>query len=488
MKIIPTLFWAATAALLCVHSSPRAAASVEGWAVVKGQNFWQEPGLNPQTETVESWFAFAGLWADPATAVLITNVYLERSGGTSPLVPDPDSGTFDLMDEAVWDTKAELDQQVPNNFAYRLFWTHATEGQKVSTLGPLGADNYPTTAPRIRNLAELQNVTPGEPVTIEWDPMPNGTANDFIQVMVWGWDWHDDWEVAESPWLGQPGALDGRANSYTLPGGLPLAGSTYEVSIVFLKVSRRDNSTQPGAVGVSGFARVTSAEIATSGGNCGYSLSANSANVGAEFGQGSFFVTAAATCSWQATSSAEWLIALGLGPGSGEVEYMVLPNTNAAGRVAAIMVGDQTFTVTQGPAGYDWHPAFGWIWVAGSGWYHATAYGWMWFSPDGVWIYSFNLDGWLASTDPDSRMLWSTQFRWLTPAESDPHRAETTSIGAIYVGQYAGAALPDGWVYSERFGYVWANGDGTWFYSSTYEWLGVTEGGGIWSVRDGQWL
>jgi hypothetical protein len=33
-----------------------------------------------------------------------------------------------------------------------------------------------------------------------------------------------------------------------------------------------------------------------------------------------------------------------------------------------------------------------------------------------------------------SRTLWSTQFRWLTPSESDPYQAETTAIGAITNG------------------------------------------------------
>jgi hypothetical protein len=113
----------------------------------------------------------------------------------------------------------------------------------------------------------------------------------------------------------------------------------------------------------------------------------------------------------------------------------------------------------------------------------------MWFHGGGQWVWSSSLQGWLAITDAGSRTIWSTQFRWLTQSATDPYRAETTAIGTIYVGKHNGADIPDSWVVSDRFGYVWANGDGIWFWSDGMQtWLGVTKDGGIWSVKDGRFL
>jgi cyclophilin family peptidyl-prolyl cis-trans isomerase len=141
-----------------------------------------------------------------------------------------------------------------------------------------------------------------------------------------------------------------------------------------------------------------------------------------------------------------------------------------------------------GSAGWYSHPAFGLVWDAGAGWFGGSAYGWMWDDPASEWIWSSELQGWLATTDPKARTLWSTQFRWLTPSATDPYQAETSALGAIYVGRYSGNEIPDSWVVSPRFGYVWANGDGEWFYSDQYGWLGVTADGGIWCVSLGRFL
>ena len=149
--------------------------------------------------------------------------------------------------------------------------------------------------------------------------------------------------------------------------------------------------------------------------------------------------------------------------------------------VKADLVGDPQ----GGFSGWRSDATYGWLWDAGNGWYANSTFGWLWFS--GNWVYSSNLKNWLGQVG-SSRTLWSPQFRWLTPSESDPYRADTTAIGAIYLGQYNGAAITEGWAVSDRFGYVWAAGDGKWFYSNTYGWLGVTDAGGIWCVNQGRFL
>jgi hypothetical protein len=140
------------------------------------------------------------------------------------------------------------------------------------------------------------------------------------------------------------------------------------------------------------------------------------------------------------------------------------------------------------------HHVFGWLWDTGTGWFGGSAYGWMWFDAGGQWIWITSLQGWLGITDPNSRTLWSPQFRWLTPAADDSSLAATSSIGPIHVGVYHGTLIPDGtpitdgWVFSDRFGFVWAAGDGVWFFSTTYGWLGVTQDGGIWCVDQARFL
>jgi hypothetical protein len=221
---------------------------------------------------------------------------------------------------------------------------------------------------------------------------------------------------------------------------------------------------------------------------CTYSLSASSTVVGAESGVGVLIVTAPDGCSWTTQTSQTWLHAGSVGAGNGVAEYWFEQNTSPTLRQGTITIGGITFTVTQGPAGFSWHNVFGWLYEAGGGWRHADGFGWMWFHSGGQWIWSGTLQGWLAITDPNSRTIWSTQFRWLTPVINDPYKADVTAFGTVYLGKYYADVIADGWVLSERFGYLWANGDGQWFYSDKFGWLGLTPEGGIWCVNQGRFL
>jgi len=220
---------------------------------------------------------------------------------------------------------------------------------------------------------------------------------------------------------------------------------------------------------------------------CNYALSAAATNHSSGAESGSLTVTSGGGCGWTAASSDPWLQTSSAGSGNGLVTYFLDDNPTAAFRTATITVGGQTYTVTQGAAGWVWDDLFGWLFYAGDGWYGGGAYGWMWFS-GGEWFWSSELQGWLGFTSAGGRNLWSPQFRWFTLSASDPYLAHTSTLGDVFVGQYHGASITDGWVISERFGYVWANGDGIWFYSDKYGWLGVTPDGGIWSVNEGRFL
>lgn len=223
------------------------------------------------------------------------------------------------------------------------------------------------------------------------------------------------------------------------------------------------------------------------GASCTYSLLSASAKVNGSGASGFFPVTTSFNCPWGAMAAQGWIHTTSSGTGSGTVYYTVDANANNAFRTGTITVGGQSFTITQGPAGYVWHDVFGWLYDAGSRWYHREGFDWMWFNYDNQWAWSSGLDGWVAVMS-GSRTLWSTQFRWLKPSDTDLNRASTSTLGSIYVGKYNGTAIPDGWVASDLFGYVWAAGDGAWFYSTIYGWLLVTPDGGIWCGSQNRWL
>jgi hypothetical protein len=235
------------------------------------------------------------------------------------------------------------------------------------------------------------------------------------------------------------------------------------------------NCIDPTPVTVSGF--------------CNFTLSATNANSGFEGGTGIFTVTDTNFCGYTVFSSNDWLTVVSGASGQsfGQVTYLVATNSGSAPRTGTLQVGAATFTVTQSAGGWVNSLVFGPLYYAGDGWYGGSAYGWMWFDPAGEWIWSTSLQGWLGLVG-DSRTVWSTQFQWLTPSASDRYLAATSTLGPLFVGQFQGATLADGWVGSDRFGYVWAAGDGVWFYSSSYGWLGVTADGAIWSVSQNRFL
>ena len=83
---------------------------------------------------------------------------------------------------------------------------------------------------------------------------------------------------------------------------------------------------------------------------CIYSLNPTSSSVSASSGTFSFGITATSGCPWSATSNASWLTTSSSGSGNGTISYTVAANTTSSARTGTIMVGGQTFTVTQAAA------------------------------------------------------------------------------------------------------------------------------------------
>jgi hypothetical protein len=82
-------------------------------------------------------------------------------------------------------------------------------------------------------------------------------------------------------------------------------------------------------------------------GSCTFAVNPQTASFGAASGTGSFTVTAAAGCSWTATSNAAFLTTTSTGNGNGTVNYSFQQNTSGVQRTGIITVGNATHTVTQ---------------------------------------------------------------------------------------------------------------------------------------------
>jgi subtilisin family serine protease len=90
----------------------------------------------------------------------------------------------------------------------------------------------------------------------------------------------------------------------------------------------------------------------SSGTPCTYAISPTSQSIGSGGGTGSVSVTSGSSCNWQATSQASWvtITAGSSGTGNGTVNYTVAANNGTSSRIGTLLIGDQTFTVSQAAA------------------------------------------------------------------------------------------------------------------------------------------
>jgi elongation factor P hydroxylase len=122
-----------------------------------------------------------------------------------------------------------------------------------------------------------------------------------------------------------------------------------------------------------------------------------------------------------------------------------------------------------------------------AGWVSSERFGWMRFVDDGggnrfLWVH--RLQTWMAVNSDGS--FHSFDFGWLVP-EPGSFTRYNSRIGILIDDEHN----PDGWLRSDRFGFVWFARDGTgvWFWSSNRnEWIGITADGGLWSSVEERFL
>ena len=121
------------------------------------------------------------------------------------------------------------------------------------------------------------------------------------------------------------------------------------------------------------------------------------------------------------------------------------------------------------------------------GWVNSERFDWMKFEEEGngeTYLWVQHLQTWLAVNQNGS--FHSFDFGPMTPQAGSLTRYNTR-IGMVT----ADPTNPQGWLASDDFGFVWFARDGTatWFWSEArQEWIGITDGGGLWSTAEGQFL
>jgi hypothetical protein len=84
---------------------------------------------------------------------------------------------------------------------------------------------------------------------------------------------------------------------------------------------------------------------------CSFAVSATTQTITSTAGTGSVGITAAAGCSWTASSNTTWLtVTTKTGTGSGTVSYSFLANTSSSSRTTNLTVGGKTVAITQSAA------------------------------------------------------------------------------------------------------------------------------------------
>lgn len=116
-----------------------------------------------------------------------------------------------------------------------------------------------------------------------------------------------------------------------------------------LSVAANPGGVRTGTVTAAGQS-FTVTQAGAAGNPCTYSIAPPSSSFVALGGAGSVEITTSTGCPWTATSNAAWItVTVGAGTGNGAMAFTVQANPGSA-RTGTIIIGDQTFTVTQAAA------------------------------------------------------------------------------------------------------------------------------------------
>ena len=249
------------AALLC--GLPRLhAGDIDLVIAAKGQTFVQTNAaaavINPEVSNRFSIFVLVQASSNSGLAgVIVSNIII----GAQSL--EGEIGGLMFSHDESFSTKAELDGNImAGTYVFHIAATN--DSNYVATL-VIPADAYSNT-PHVANWADAQHVDSFADFTLRWDAFAGGSAKDFVHVSIFdttGGGGGDNDHVFETPFIGQPGALNGLSNSIVIPAGTLLPGHTYETSLTFVNIPSPDTNAIPGAVVAVGFFKETGFSLTT---------------------------------------------------------------------------------------------------------------------------------------------------------------------------------------------------------------------------------
>ena len=242
--------WAPTAMvafLLAAHPTP--AADVTSFSVIKGEFLLQE---SADTLTRDPLFGFSVLGGvDLSDFNLLKSAKVRLPEGESLLLDDL-GDAWSLLDS--FETQAELDGAYQWG-DYTVSFDSISEGS-FACLIEMPETPLPP-APRLTNFEVTLGVDPGQPLTLQWDFDRPPAQNDFMQVYVN----LGHAEIFATPNLGQPGALNSRDRTLTLPPNTLVPGFIHSLNLELTRIVGTNADCYPEAQGYGGVFRSTEIEL-----------------------------------------------------------------------------------------------------------------------------------------------------------------------------------------------------------------------------------
>lgn len=153
----------------------------------------------------------------------------------------------------------DLDQFVPDG-TYSLTMDTHYDGLKTVSLGITNA-NYPND-PLIANHQAALAINPTNDFVVQWHGITDPGPDDIVALRVMN---AFNRVVYQTPGLNELNALPGSSTEWTIPAGTLPSGRTFHCELAYVRVVSIDTNSYPGVVGLTYFAKVTSAPIQTTG-------------------------------------------------------------------------------------------------------------------------------------------------------------------------------------------------------------------------------
>ena len=175
----------------------------------------------------------------------------QTPGGTTNVLVKESSGSDTFNFQESFTSKSALDAAYTNGNYVMTIAT--TDGGTLTPSLILPSDAYPNT-PEILNFTAAQTISASSNFVVVWNTFSSGTTNDFVRFEI---DDASGLTITNSPEFGDPGQLDGTATSFLIVADTLAPNAAYTGIVEFVKITTRDTSSVPGAIGVTAYMETT---------------------------------------------------------------------------------------------------------------------------------------------------------------------------------------------------------------------------------------